>query len=90
MWTRLIRMSNEILRKIAFEWDYEICENSRWSDILNLLSEINMESKFYNGEIIDIAEVQNHCYKINYCEWFNASKPKLCLLYELEKRTFVL
>ena len=41
-----------------------------------------MESKFYNREIIDIAELQNHYYEISYSEW--------CILWELQKKTFVL
>ena len=33
MWNRLIRPNNERLTKIAFEWDYAICENNWCSDI---------------------------------------------------------
>ena len=79
LWNRLLKMSNNRLTKIIFDWDLQNARNNWSYDMHMLLKEIDMESCFINRGEISINDALSKFLLLNQSEWTHnlLSKPKL-------------
>ena len=88
-WNRMIKMDENRLTKIVFEWDYSLQKDNWSSETKNIFTQSNLAFKFERKDICCISDVSGHLfdnYKNSWTEKIN-QKPKL-RTYRLFKSNF--
>ena len=69
LWNRLISMEDNRLTKCVFNSYYTATGKTWWSDLKNLLHQVNMQQSFENKQIVNLEHVKNLFNNKHKQEW---------------------